>query len=255
MHASVSAEIVAPGPSRPLEGSVSFFVDFLPSSSPGADFPVGGARAPRAAVAIARALERQLRDARALDSEALCVVPALAAWALRVDVRIIEDAGNAGDAAAAATLAALLHFRLPDVTLVGRAWTVHPARERVPKPLAFHHTPVTVTLAAVAAAAAATHAGKDNESSPQLFADPTSAETAAAGACVTIAANAHGELCGLIKSGPASLPLATLAQASLTATTIAKNIITAIREALSREEIEEGMRAKVRHTLAGSSRF
>ena len=168
-------------------------------------------------------------------------MPGLAAWALRVDVRVVEDAGNAGDAAAAAALAALLHFRLPEVTLSGRSWTVHAARERVPRPLAFHHTPVSVTLAAIRGVASA----------PVLLADPTSAESTAAGASVTVAANAHGELCGLAKSGAAPLPLTTLSEAALAAAIIAKLLILKIREALAAEEGRELIRAKASHTAAG----
>ena len=243
VHAAVTAELAAPTAARPLEGSVSFFVEFLPSSSRGADFPAGGARAPARAVAVARSLERQLRDARALDSEALCVVPGAAVWALRVDVRVEEDAGNAADAAAAAALAALLHFRLADVTLAGRDVTVHAARARVPRALAMHHTPVTVTLGAVPAA-------RDG-APPVLLLDPTAEEEAAAGGAVTVAVNAHGELCGLHKTGAAALPLAALTAAARAAGEAARDILATLRAALEAEEAADAARATARHAGRG----
>jgi exosome complex RNA-binding protein Rrp42 (RNase PH superfamily) len=127
VHAAVTADLATPHPDKPLEGFLAFHVEVLPSASRAADFPAGGARAPFSAVHVSRVLERQLRDARAIDTEALCVVPGERVWALRCDVRVVEDGGNAADAASAAALAALLHFRRPDVTLRGRGVMIPPS--------------------------------------------------------------------------------------------------------------------------------
>jgi exosome complex component RRP45 len=249
VHAAVTAAVAAPFPDRPLEGSVSFFVEVLPCAAGGADFPAGGARAPAAATAVARALERQVRDARALDVEALCLLPGEAVWALRVDVRVLEDGGNVGDAAAAAAMAALLHFRLADVTLAGRALTVHPHRERVPRPLALHHTPLTVTLGVVAGAADGA-AAPAPPPAPLLVLDPDAAEEAACAGAVAVAVNAHGEVCGLTKSGAAALPLAALAAAADAAAAAAAGLVAAMRAALADAEVAAAARERARHAAA-----
>ena len=79
--------------------------------------------------------------------ESLCVVADEKVWCVRLDVQILSHCGNAADAASVAGLAALCHFRRPDVTLRGDEVTVHPPSERDPIPLAVHHHPVCSTFA------------------------------------------------------------------------------------------------------------
>ena len=59
----------------------------------------------------------------------------------RVDVRhVLDHGGNLIDAAALASIAALLNYRRPDVTVGGEGEiTVHPLSEREPVPLSIHH--------------------------------------------------------------------------------------------------------------------
>jgi exosome complex component RRP45 len=248
VHAAVTADVAAPFADRPLEGSLSFFVELLPSSSGAADFPAGGARAPLASTTVARLLERQVRDARAIDTEALCIVPGVAVWALRVDVRVEEDGGNVGDVAAAAAMAALLHFRLSDVTVAGRAVTVHAHRERVPRPLAVHHTPVTVTVGIVGAAAAA--APDAPRAEPTLLVDPTRDEEMLCVGAVTVCVNAHREVCGLHKSGSAAISLGSLAAAADAAGEAAAALVADLRRALEAAERDVVARGKERHARA-----
>jgi exosome complex component RRP45 len=248
VHAAVTADVAAPFADRPLEGSLSFFVELLPSSSGAADFPVGGARAPLASTTVARLLERQVRDARAIDTEALCVVPGVAVWALRVDVRVEEDGGNVGDAAAAAAMAALLHFRLSEVTVAGRAVTVHAHRERVPRPLAVHHTPVTVTLGIVSAGAAAAPDARRPE--PTLLVDPSLEEEVLCDGTITVCVNAHSEVCGLHKSGAAAVSLGSLAAAAKAAGAAAAELVAELRRALERAEVAAIERERERHAKA-----
>ena len=88
-----------------------------------------------------------LKESRCLDMESLCVVADEKVWCVRLDVQILSHCGNAADAASVAGLAALCHFRRPDVTLRGDEVTVHPPSERDPIPLAVHHHPVCSTFA------------------------------------------------------------------------------------------------------------
>jgi exosome complex RNA-binding protein Rrp42 (RNase PH superfamily) len=70
-------------------------------------------------VHVARMVERAVRQSRAIDTEALCVVPGVRVWAVRVDVHVIDAAGNTSDCACAAALAALHHARRPAVSVQG----------------------------------------------------------------------------------------------------------------------------------------
>lgn len=279
VHATTTATIEAPYVDRPLEGFLVFNVELLPMSSPSAEAPAGGARAPPAAVHVARILERQVRDARAIDSEALCIVPGEAVWSLRVDVRVLDDGGNVTDAAALAALGSLLHFRRPDVTVRGRSVHVHPYDERVALPLAVHHLPVTVTAAcfspaAFAHLAAAIAVGAvqqperrgDGEGLPPLSAtagvpaaavvvfDPTLVEQAAADGVLTFCLNAHGELCGVHKLGGCPLTPEALAEAAVAATPVAVALVGALKAALASAEAAASEKAMREHVASGAWR-
>ena len=256
VHAAVTADVAPPLPDRPLDGFLTFHVELLPSASRATDFPAGGARAPLAAVHVSRILERQLRDARAIDTEALCIVPGERVWALRCDVRVVEDGGNVVDAASAAALAALLHFRRPDATVRGRSVTVHGARERAPLPLAVHHTPLTVSYGCLAVGAGAGagegEAGADAPGAgggALLLLDPSLAEERLCDGALTLCVNAHGELCGMHKLGGCPLPL-PLVQATVgAAALVAAAQCEALRAALAAAEADiaaESTRAHAR---------
>jgi len=141
--AVVTAQVTAPYPERPTDGFLSFNVNVTALAGPAYE---GGRQTPQTAE-LGRMLERQIRDARAIDTEALCIAPGEKVWALRVDVHVLADCGNILDASALATIGALLHFRRPDVSTVGGVTVVHPSHERAPLPLSIHHIPVCITYA------------------------------------------------------------------------------------------------------------
>lgn len=55
--------------------------------------------------------------------------------------------GSIVDCAAVAALAALAHFKRPDVTSDGQEIKVHDPSERDPIPITLHHYPVCVSFA------------------------------------------------------------------------------------------------------------
>jgi exosome complex component RRP45 len=260
VHAAVTADLATPHPDKPLEGFLTFHVEVLPSASRAAEFPAGGARAPFSAVHVSRVLERQLRDARAIDTEALCVVPGERVWALRCDVRVVEDGGNAADAASAAALAALLHFRRPDVTLRGRGVMVHGARERAPLPLAVHHTPITlswgclpVEAARAGGGGAPPAGGGDVIEGALLLRDPTLAEERLCDGSLTLCVNAHGELCGMHKLGGCPLPPPLVAAAVARAAAAAAAACEQLRAALTAAEVAAAAEAVKAHAAAAAA--
>ena len=145
-----SAELGEPSPGRPAEGSLEVRVELSPMAS-GAFEPGRGRPAQAEAEArLTRLLERSLRERRAVELESLCESPGRCAWALRLDVRVLDHGGALADAVAAAALAALLAFRLPQVSREpGGAFRAHPLEEREGRPLTVHRLPVAVSFAAL----------------------------------------------------------------------------------------------------------
>lgn len=75
-------------------------------------------------VLISRVVEKSLRRSRAIDTEGLCIVAGEKVWQIRVDLLFLDHDGNLIDCASIAAITALLHFRRPDVTVIGEDVTI-----------------------------------------------------------------------------------------------------------------------------------
>jgi exosome complex component RRP45 len=197
--ASATANPVTPFPDRPAEGTLVVSVEISATASEPAalEFAVHGAHPPadKAALALRGLVERVIRDSRAIDTEALCILAGKKVWAVSVDVALVDAAGNASDAVHLAAMAALLHARRNDVSISGTDVHVHPFSEREPLPLPIHHVPLIVSYALFAGSGS----GATAEDIAAL--DPCLAEELASDGSLSIALNAHGEVCGLHKAG------------------------------------------------------
>lgn len=149
--AAVSVRATQPRPGRPTEGTLS--VSVTPSAA-ASEAAAAAALSRRAAVAsgaatpdVVRLVEGALRGSRALDTEALCIVAGALVWAVTVEVTLVADAGNAGDVATAAAVAAVLGARRPDVSVRGGEATIYSPEEREGVPLPVAHVPFAVTFA------------------------------------------------------------------------------------------------------------
>ena len=69
------------------DGILSFNVDLSPMASPRFDV----AQTRESSVELVRLLERTIKESRAVDTESLCVVAGAKVWAIRVDVRALND--------------------------------------------------------------------------------------------------------------------------------------------------------------------
>jgi len=140
-------------------------------------------------------------------------------WSVRVDVHFLDDEGNLLDCACIAAIVALLHFRRPDVSVVGEDVTIvrrrllcvqrltrqHSLEERVPIPLAIHHTPFCLTFAFFTAPASTA------SSEPALAVlDPSHLESQMSTGTLTLTLNAQREICVLSKAGGQPIELETL---------------------------------------------
>lgn len=203
MIANVHGEIVPPFPDRPTEGFLTFSVELSPMASQ--NFESG--RPSPAAVELARIVERGIRECRALDTEALAVVAGEKVWAIACTVHVVDHGGNLVDCVSLAAIAALLHYRRPEVAVSssgggssgssGSSATVYSVDEHAAVPLSLHHLPISVSFCFLEPAA-----GKD---APVIFMDPTDREERVTDGRLTFTFNSFRELCAVHKIGGAAL--------------------------------------------------
>jgi len=75
-------------------------------------------------------LEHCIRESRCIDTESLCITSGRRVWTIRVDVHVLNYDGNITDAASVAAIAALIHFRRPDISVHGEDVVIHTSSER-----------------------------------------------------------------------------------------------------------------------------
>lgn len=184
----VSSEVVIPKPSRPSEGVLYLNVEL--SRMAASNFE--GGRPSEYCVEINRLLERCVVESRALDFESLCIVAGEKVWAIRIDAHVLNHDGNIMDCLSIATIAALVHFRRPEVTISGEDVTIHTLEEKNPVPLSIHHWPICVTFAFF---------DKGN----LLIVDPTEREERVMDGKTVLAMNIYREICTLHMGGTISL--------------------------------------------------
>lgn len=220
-----------------------------------------GGKQSGALVEITRLLEAVVKGAKVIDVEALCVVPGKFVWSLRVDVTILNQDGNVTDAAVWSTIAALQHFRRPEVSVLpGNRVVVHQPHERDPIPLNMHHFPITITAAVVppsiAAASSATSSSAvtaagcvaENDTSDAAAAasssafvvdfviDPTVAELAASAGVVIVALNHEMQICDLHKEGAVAIPFQLIQKVIASAKSLVPQLAALMKEAMAKDE-------------------
>lgn len=148
---------------------------------------------------LARILEKAMRRSSALDTESLCIIAGSKCFSLRADIHILSHDGNLIDASCMSLLAALQHFRRPEVTVEGEDVTLYDVTEREPVPLALLHHPLCITFSYYA-------------SGRISLVDATAAEEQVREGEVIITMNRHGELCQIAKYGGVPVEGVTLLQ-------------------------------------------
>jgi len=174
-----------------------------------------------------RTIERCLKESRCLDLESLCIISEEKVWEVRLDLHILNHCGNLTDACSVAGLAALCHFRRPDVTLKGDLVTVHPITERDPVPLAVHHHPVTSTFAMFQMTGTA---------ETLAVCDPSRLEEECMGGKMVIGVNAYREICTLHLAGQVLVDKKLVLKLTNTAAEKSKKIVEKIKQSLAKEE-------------------
>lgn len=175
---------------------------------------------------LSRILEKAIRRSNALDTEALCIVAGQQCWNVRADVHVVDYDGGLTDASCIAVIAALQHFRRPDVSIEGQHVTIHTMAERVPMPLSILHHPICVTFSFF-------HDGE------VVLIDATLQEEQLREAELIVTMNRHGEVCQIAKHGGAPTEALTLLQCTNVALTKVQEI-----SRLISSRLEEDMKTK-----------
>ncbi|TDH73562.1 hypothetical protein CCR75_006724 [Bremia lactucae] len=219
---NVHGEIVPPFPDRPTEGFLHFVVDLSPMASPSFEASSSAGRGSASSVAaaeLARLVERGVRESRALDTEALAVVAGEKVWAITCHVHVVDHGGNLVDAASLAAIAALMHYRRPEVAVKEsssgkESLTVYSVDEHAAVPLSLHHIPISISFCFLQAAAKLSTSESSNTAhhtdEPFIFMDPTDREEHVTDARMSFTFNSFGELCAVHKIGGAAVSRAAV---------------------------------------------
>jgi len=224
VSAQVSCSIMEPRPTRPNEGMLFIFVEFLPMSSQRFMNKSYG-NTDEEINEVTRLLERCLKESKAVDTESLCIVSDEKAWGVRLDIRVLNHEGNVADCASIAGLAALTHFRRPDVTLDGNEVHVHPASEKDPVKLSVHHFPVCTTYAFFS-----------NEDEKMIIKDPSSIEESVMDGKIVLGMNPYREICTLHLAGKMLIDKRIVLQQTNSAAENAKLTVDIIKKAIEKDE-------------------
>lgn len=140
--AQVSCDIATPKTSRPNEGTLFVNVELGPLAAPHFE---SGFQQSDAFIQTNRILERTLRDSKCVDLESLCIIAEEKVWNLRIDINVLNHEGNIIDCASIAAIAALAHFKRPDVTASNNEFKVHTPAEKDLIPIVLHHYPICIS--------------------------------------------------------------------------------------------------------------
>ena len=141
---------------------------------------------------VSRILEKAIRRSNAIDTESLCIIAGAKCWSIRADVHVLDYDGGLVDASCISIVAALQHFRRPDVSIDGENVTIYSLAEREPVPLSLMHHPICITFSFY-------HGGET------MLLDATLHEEQARDGEMVVTMNKHGELCQIAKLGGVSV--------------------------------------------------
>lgn len=141
--AQVSSNISEPRLTRPSEGVINIRVDLSLLGSSNYDTT----RTSEDCVQLTRLLHKGIKDARCIDLEALCIISGEKVWHVQVDVTVINHEGNLIEASSIAALAALAHYRRPEVSVEDGNVILHSFEMREPIKFTMLHFPFLMKFA------------------------------------------------------------------------------------------------------------
>ena len=168
---------------------------------------------------LSRILEKAIRRSNAIDTESLCIIAGAKCWSVRADVHVLDFDGGLIDASCIAIVAALQHFRRPDVSVDGEDVTIYTLAERVSVPLSIMHHPICVTFSFY-------HSGE------VVLIDASLREEQIREGEMVVTMNRHGEVCQIAKLGGVPVDAMTLLNCTSMALTKVKEVTELISKRL-----------------------
>jgi exosome complex component RRP42 len=179
----VKMDVGNPFPDKPRDGVLIVGAEFSPIASP--DFEKGPPK--EDAIELARVVDRGIRESGAISTDKLCIEEEEKVWMIYVDIHILNHSGNLIDAAALASIVALLNTKMPEYD--GKKVLYE---KKTNKKLPVKHKPIATTFAKI---------------NKNMFIDPNLEEERVMGTRLTVTTTDNGNICALQKSGPESLSI------------------------------------------------
>jgi exosome complex component RRP45 len=154
---------------------------------------------------------------------------------------VVDYDGGLTDASCIAIIAALRHFRRPDVSIEGESVTIHTLAERVPVPLSILHDPICVTFSFFS-------------NSHVVLTDATLQEEQLRESELVVTMNRHGEVCQLAKLGGSPVDALTLLQCTNVALTKVQEISSYITRQLEEDETKRNIGGLIAELSAENER-
>jgi exosome complex component RRP42 len=180
--AGVKLELGEPFPDTPDEGVLTVNAEFTPIASPTFELGPPGENS----IELARIVDRNLRESKAIDLKKLCITPGKKVFIVFVDINILNHDGNLIDASTYAALAALLNTKMSNFE-VNDGEVVF--KDGV-QPLPMNNYPVPVTFAKIGRV---------------LMMDPQLQEEDVMSTRLTIGVDKDGCICAVQKGGMGEL--------------------------------------------------
>lgn len=190
---------------------------------------------------LSRILEKAIRRSNAIDTESLCIISGAKCWSVRADVHVLDADGGLIDASCIAIMAALQHFRRPDVSVEGEDVTIYTMAERVPVPLSIMHQPVCVTFSFY-------------DAGEIVLLDANHAEEQVREGEAVFTMNDF-ELCQIAKLGGASIKPMVLLRCTTTALAQAKDINALIKRKLAEDATNRDVGGLIAELRAENERW
>ncbi|XP_026748168.2 exosome complex component RRP45-like [Galleria mellonella] len=235
--AQVTCEVTQPKQIRPNEGILYINVEISPMAAP--QFEAN--RQTDLTVYLNRLLEKCYKDSKCIDLESLCIVVEEKVWSLRVDIKVLNHAGNLVECASIAALTSLAHFKRPDVTRSGDSVIIHTLVEKDPIPTVLYHYPVCLTFAIF----------QNNI----LLSDPSfieecvcasgTEEVNSSGGLLVVGMNQYRELCLLNLSGAALYDSSIVHKAIKSAADRCKEIVDTVKKTIMNDDTMRQKRVRI----------
>lgn len=237
----ISCQITQPYEDRPLEGLFLISTENSPMAGPQFE---NGNNTGEDEVLCARIIEKAVRRSGALDVEGLCIVAGSKCWAVRADVHFLDCDGGFIDASCLAVMTALLHFKKPDISVLGDKVTVHPFDEREPVPLGILHIPICVTFSFFNPQD--TEENIKGESNAEIaIIDATLKEELLRDGVLTVTLNKNREVVQVSKAGGLPMDALSLMENCHKAYAITEGLTDQILEAVKRDDEKRNKFAKM----------